>query len=57
MRDLSNPLSESVFDKDKRKERKNKRKERREHNRAARKTEGSRVLQYIRKLKNRQEKY
>jgi len=53
MRDLSNPLSESVFDKDKRKERK----EGRAHNRAARKTEGTRLRQYLRRLKNRKGKY
>jgi len=49
MRDLSNPLSDSIFDKEKRKKRKEARKEKK----AIRKTEGSRLRQKIRRTINK----
>lgn len=64
MRDLSKPLAPSILDKEERKKRKAYRKFKRlnnkitrEHNRQARKTEGTRLAQAIRRRKNKNQNY
>lgn len=64
MRDLSKPLAPSILDKEERKKRKAHRKFKRlnnkitrEHNRHARKTEGTRLAQAIRRRKNKNQNY